>query len=233
MSGPDVTEHARPRAADRARREYTLALLATAVGAAALLAATSQTWARGQITLPGPVAPAPVELAAGQVSPTAAAMGWVSLAAVAALVATRGWTRRAAGLLVAVFGAVAVIDVWRGTRPGHLVRLAERQATAAGEAGGLAPDPVWPWVALAAGLLLTAAGLFAVVRGPAWPAMSSRYDRHSAARTDRSDHPADLWKSLDSGADPTADPAPDPGVPGSPAPGSGTTSDDNAHLKER
>ncbi|RCV50728.1 Trp biosynthesis-associated membrane protein [Marinitenerispora sediminis] len=229
MSAPEAGEHTRPRTADRARREYTAALLATAAGAAALLAATAQTWASGQVAPPGPVAPAPVELAAGDVSPAAAAMGWASLAAVAALVATRGWARRGVGLLVAVFGAVAATDVWRGTRPEELLRAAERQATAAGDVGALAPAPVWPWIAAAAGLLLVGAGLLALLRGGGWPAMSSRYDRHSAARTHRSDDPAELWKSLDSGADPTADPV----APGSVPPGSGPASDENAHLKER
>ncbi|MGW2545360.1 Trp biosynthesis-associated membrane protein [Kitasatospora sp. NPDC001574] len=67
----------------------------------------------------------------------------------------------------------------------------------------------WPWVALAGGLLLALAGLLTLRFGRGWPAMGSRYEaptgkapvsRKSAA----AESPADLWKALDRGEDPTA-----------------------------
>ncbi|GAA3727294.1 putative membrane protein (TIGR02234 family) [Spinactinospora alkalitolerans] len=198
------------------RREYALTLALTVAGAAGLLAATGQTWANGLVELPEPLAPAPVELAAAQVSPAASALGWASLAALAALAATRGWARRLVGALIAVFGLAALLDIWRGTRAANLADLAAQTATADGDVTGVSLDAVWPWTGAAGALLLLAVGLFTVLRGAAWPAMGSRYDRHGASRAakPRSDDPVELWRSLDSGADPTADPArPDPPEP--------------------
>ena len=48
--------------------------------------------------------------------------------------------------------------------------------------------------------------LLAVVRGASWPAMSSRYERGSAARrAPDPEHPGEIWKALDRGEDPTGD----------------------------
>ncbi|WP_344337428.1 Trp biosynthesis-associated membrane protein, partial [Kitasatospora putterlickiae] len=68
----------------------------------------------------------------------------------------------------------------------------------------------WPWVALAGGLLLALAGLLTVRYGRGWPAMGSRYEaptgKASAKRPSAgaAQNPADLWKALDRGEDPTA-----------------------------
>ncbi|MFC3998587.1 Trp biosynthesis-associated membrane protein [Nocardiopsis sediminis] len=189
------------------RRGFAAALAATAAGAAALAAASGRTWATGVIEVAGPTAPAPVELTGADLAPAASAMGIAGLAALAALVAARGWPRRIIGLLMALFGCIALQSVWSGTRPAELARLAAEQATAGGraEAPGLAA--AWPALAAAGAVLLVLSGLATAVRGPSWPGMGSRYDRHSAPRTARADDPAELWKSLDSGEDPTLDPA--------------------------
>ncbi|PSK86555.1 putative membrane protein (TIGR02234 family) [Murinocardiopsis flavida] len=184
-------------------REYAAAAAATLAGAAALLAATNQTWATGAVEDPGPLEPAPVALTAAAVSPTAAALGWASLAALAAMFATKGIPRRAVGLLLAVFGGAAAADVWRGTRPGALAEAAAAQATADGRLTMAAGVSGWVWAALAGGLLLAAAGVLTLLRGGSWPGMGSRYDRPGTRSAARSDDPVDLWRALDSGADPT------------------------------
>ncbi|WP_017557886.1 Trp biosynthesis-associated membrane protein [Nocardiopsis baichengensis] len=209
-------------AAARAKREYTTALAATAAGAAALITAAGQTWATGTVEMAGPLAAAPVEVDGAAAAPGAAAMGWAGLAAVAALLATRGRARTVAGALLAVFGAGALVGVWSGTRASALNASAAEATTAQGDLGAL--HVAWGWPALAAlgGAVLLAAGAAAALRGPGWPAMGSRYDRHGAPATTSQDgpaDPADLWKSLDAGEDPTAEPAagggsaPDGGAP--------------------
>lgn len=201
MTGPDRA---------RAKREYTFALAATAVGAAALITAAGQTWASGDVEVSGPLAAAPVQVDGATAAPAVAAMGWAGLAAVAALIATRGRARTAAGVLMVLFGAGALAGVWTGTRGSALAAAALQATTARGELGGLHVEWGWPALAAFGGAALLAAGAAAAWRGPAWPAMGSRYDRHGAsAATSRNGpaDPADLWKSLDHGEDPTADPA--------------------------
>ncbi|GAA1777904.1 Trp biosynthesis-associated membrane protein [Streptomonospora arabica] len=188
------------------RAEFAVALCAVAAGAGALAGAAGRTWARAQVDVGGPVAAAPVELTGDDVAPTAFAMGLAGLAALAAVLATRGPLRRALGGVVALFGLAALVGVWRGTRTAALQEAAADRATASGAVDGLHLVAQWPGLAAAGAVLLAAAGAYTLVRGAAWPAMGSRYDRHSAPSAARSSDPAELWKSLDSGADPTLDP---------------------------
>ncbi|WP_017591244.1 Trp biosynthesis-associated membrane protein [Nocardiopsis potens] len=215
-------------AARAPRREYAVTVLAAAAGAAGLIAATGQTWAEGTVAMPGPVADVPVRLTGTGLAPAAAALGWAGLAALAAVAATAGRARIAVGALMALFGGSALAVLWTATRPGRLAAAVAEQAAAAGDAA--APHPLWTWPAVAAAgaALLAAAGAATALRGPSWPGMSSRYDRHSAPeRGPRSGpaDPADLWKSLDGGDDPTLDPA--PGAAG-PAAGRGPTDPETA-----
>ncbi|MFI6576527.1 Trp biosynthesis-associated membrane protein [Nocardiopsis sp. NPDC050513] len=193
----------------RARREYAVATLALAAGGGLLLAAGGRLWATGEFTVPGPVAPAPVELTGGDLTGAFAGIGWAALAAIAGLYAGRGWARRAVGALVALGGAVALGAVWSATRPGALAgALADRAAETAGAAQASA-DPrllvLGPLMAAGGALLVALVGAFAAVRSPAWPGMGTRYDRDATPRSTRADTPADLWRSLDAGDDPTLD----------------------------
>lgn len=58
-------------------------------------------------------------------------------------------------------------------------------------------------MALAGGLLLAVAGLLTLRYGRSWPAMGSRYEAPTRKAPAKSDTPADLWKALDRGEDPT------------------------------
>ncbi|ASU83476.1 hypothetical protein CDO52_12380 [Nocardiopsis gilva YIM 90087] len=227
---PEEGAAAEPTEPDRraARREFAIALAATVAGAVALLASAGQTWATGDVTIPGPSAPAPVALSGTDIAPAASALGWASLAALGALLATRGWARRAVGVLIVIFGAAGGYDLWRGTRPDALARAAGEQTTADGHLGTLDLAGQWPVLATAGAVLLLAVGAATAIRGAAWPGMGSRYDRHSAPSTDRAGDPAELWKSLDSGTDPTLDPASD-----SAAPGTGATASSGVSTHDR
>ncbi|MDA0568009.1 Trp biosynthesis-associated membrane protein, partial [Streptomonospora sp. S1-112] len=190
----------------RARAEYGAALAALALGAGALLGAGGRVWAQAEIAVGGRVAPAPVELTGQDAAAPAFALGLAGLAALAAVVAARGWARRAVGGAVAAFGAAALYSVWQGTRTPALTALAAERSTAQGRVEALHVATQWPALAALGAALLVAAGAAVLLRGAAWPGMSSRYDRHSAPSAARSSDPAELWKSLDSGADPTLDP---------------------------
>ncbi|GAA4905677.1 Trp biosynthesis-associated membrane protein [Streptomonospora salina] len=214
------------------RGEFAAALAVVAAGAAALLGSSGRTWARARIDLPGPVAAAPVELTGGDTAPTVFAMGTAGLAALAALLATRGAVRRGLGAVVALFGAAALVAVWRGTRTAALEQAAADRSTAHGGIEALHLVALWPAAAAAGAALLVAAGAYTLVRGAAWPAMGSRYDRHSAPGAAPSSDPADLWKSLDSGADPTLDAGPE-AVGGSGAAGDGRPAPGTHHEKQK
>lgn len=205
MSAPTPTAAPTPRA----RREFALAALGLVAAAGLLLASAGRTWVSGLLTAPGPVPPVPVELTGADLTGALSGIGWAGLAGVAGLYAARGWARRLIGLLVAAGGALALASVWRATRPGALLDAVTADATdAAGTAQvAAAPDlaAAGPATAAAGAALLVLAGLLAAVRSPAWPGMGTRYDRDAAPRANRAETPADLWKSLDAGDDPTLD----------------------------
>jgi uncharacterized membrane protein (TIGR02234 family) len=193
----------------RNRREYGAATLAMVAGAALLLAAAGRQWATGELAVPGPVAPLPVDLTGTDLTGTPTGVGWAGLAAVAGLYAARGWARRAIGLLTAAGGVLVLGAVWTATRPGALADAVAAQASDAGGAAQAAADPhlgaLGPAMAAAGGVALLLSGLFAAVRAPAWPGMGTRYDRDAAPRQHQAETPSDLWRSLDAGDDPTLD----------------------------
>jgi uncharacterized membrane protein (TIGR02234 family) len=180
----------------------TLALVLA--GAALVLLAASRTWVTATLSIPDyPSVSAAV--GGGEAAPLARAAGFVGLAGVLALVATRGLGRRVAGALVGLAGlatVAAVVLFW--SRTGAVADDALRRA-AAGVGGGTHATVVagsgWPVLALVGGALVTVGGLLAAGRGHRWPSMGSRYDAPAARRTTDSDP----WAALDRGEDPTRD----------------------------
>ena len=197
---------------DRARRELTGAVLGSVVAGALALSASGQRWADVTAERRSPLPPVSGALSGGDVAPLATAAGLVLLAAAVALLAVRGAGRAAVGLVTAAAGGALV---WSGVRV-----LAGGVADAAADLPGLTGSsvvatavdvsPVWPVLALLAGLLALVVGLLTAVRGAAWPAMGRRYERTATAagpRTDE-DRAQDAWKALDRGEDPTEPPSP-------------------------
>ncbi|MFC4585584.1 Trp biosynthesis-associated membrane protein [Sphaerisporangium corydalis] len=195
-------------AKDRARRALLAWLAAGAAGAALALFAAGRTWA--SVTLPGGpgLAPAaPVPLAGGDLAPVLAPLALACLAALVAVLATRGPWRRAIGVLLAAAGLAAAVASWRGVSASHAVSAALERATLHGDAARAVVAVTWAWpvLAIAAGIMLSAAGALAVARGGAWPGMSDRYDRPgpSAAAPKPGRAERSLWDALDQGLDPT------------------------------
>ena len=200
----------------RARREYGIATLAMAAGAALMLAASGRVWVSGLLGSPGPVAPVLVEITGGDLTGALRGLGWAGLAAIAGLYAARSWARRVVGALVAACGVFALTALWSATRPDTLIGAVTELATDTAGTGEVVGTPdiglLGPVMAASGAVLLVLSGLTAVVRAPAWPGMGTRYDRDAAPRPSQARTPADLWKSLDAGDDPTLD-----------APGGGTS----------
>jgi uncharacterized membrane protein (TIGR02234 family) len=208
------------------RREYLGALLLGAVGAAVVLIAVRQDWARVLTVQPRPL-PASTAVVRGQdLLPAVGALGLAALAGLAALVATRRLARRVVGGVLAAFGVAIIVGL---SMPVTDAQVRGAVTGAAGTAssvpggstvdGGTTPGGgvsgislsshvtmaafPWRWVALAGAVLIVAAGLLAAWRGAGWPVMSSRYDRPAGRRPSPVTDSAALWESLSQGVDPT------------------------------
>ena len=128
---------------------------------------------------------------------------FLALAGVVAVIVTKlagTALRRVLGVLVVLLGVLAVVVAIQG-RPGleELTRL--RPALTLGtDSFEITTGPA-PWLALAGGLALVAAGLVAVLTAHRWRRATARYERDPAAAA--SGHGADQWKAIDAGEDPT------------------------------
>ena len=164
-------------------RAYVLALLATGLGGVALIVAYGMAWTVSEVALlPGDDSAVRAQETTGaSLYPGAAAAGWVALAAVAGIIATR----RTGRVIVAVVGALAGLA---GAVPGLLAAVDPAHVGAG-------------WLlALAGGAAVTVACVATILRGRTWPTMGGRYERGARPARDLSD-----WDAQDLGRDPTDD----------------------------
>jgi uncharacterized membrane protein (TIGR02234 family) len=222
------TPSARQAAGRPPRRQYLAVLLLGAVGAALVLLAVRQGWARVLTIEPRPLPATSVSVRGQDLVPAAGALGLAALAGLAAVIATRRTARRAVGGLLTLFGVGIILAVSlpvttaqvRSAAAGAVPSGAGGAASTVGSTGSggtgvaglslashvtLAGAP-WRWVVLLGGLAVLTAGLLAAWRGARWPVMSSRYDQpagpRGAAAAPATD-PAAVWESLSQGIDPT------------------------------
>ena len=192
------------------RKEAALALLGCVVGAALTLIAASRAWADGQ-AVQGTLR-APLHVSGGSLAPAVPALGLAALAGALAVLATRGFARRIAGLLIQICGVGVVVASAIHLNP-DAGDLAGRAGSALGTATATATGggTGWPWLAIVGGLMIAGAGGATAWHGPQWPAMSSRYEAPRAAdapaptreRTTQDDAPLEQWRAMDRGEDPT------------------------------
>ncbi len=206
---PAARTDARPPGPAR-RGSLVAALLLGALGVALVLLAAGRTWATGSAPAAGALIP--VRVSGKDVTGLPDALALVGLAALVAVFAVRGAARTAVCALLTLAGAATVWSAVAGAAgtaalDAAAARASGLTATTVRHAGHTA----WPWIAAAGGLALAAAGMLALLRSRDWPAMSSRYERDGAPRSRRVPrapadprHPAELWKALDRGEDPTA-----------------------------
>jgi hypothetical protein len=178
------------------RRELTVAVVGTAIGAGLVLFAASRVWLAAVELRPTPLPPEEITRTGGSLVPVLPALGLVALACAGGLVATGGLARRLVGL---VLGVAAILMVAR------VVPVLASRDVAVG----------WPIASLLGAALVGAAGTAAVMRGGGWAVMGSRYgrtpmgrSRTPAARSGPVEAAASetaLWDALDRGDDPTRD----------------------------
>lgn len=160
-----------------------MTLTALAAGAVGLVVAYGMTWTVSMVPLiEGAEESMREQTRTGRdLYPLAGAAGWLALAAVGGIIATRRWGR----MLVAAVAVVAGV----GGALGGLVTATDPARTGGG------------WlVALVSGAVVAAAAAAVVVRGRHWPTLGSRYERRSSGATRQS-----AWDAQDSGRDPTDD----------------------------
>jgi uncharacterized membrane protein (TIGR02234 family) len=194
-------------------------LLLGAAGAGLALLAVRQGWARAVYDAPRPLPSQSVTVTGQDLVPAAGALALAGLACLAAIIATRGVLRRAAGVVLALCGAGTAVAASGSLSAARILAAASSKVSssasvAAGGAGsttgggtgstggavvtgsGSAVHTVLlgvPWrVAVFAGAAaLIAAGLLTLWRGARWPVMSGRYERQSGpAGPQRSAPPA-------------------------------------------
>ena len=200
------------------RRSLALMLACSVLGAAVALLAAGRTWARGDVSFQRAVLH--VTATGSQTTGVPSALALVGLASAVAVFAVRGFGRRLLGALLALAGAgVVEVCVTAATGTAALDRRAAAAVGLSTAAANHVTHSVWPWAGVVGGLLLVAAGLLVITRGRDWPGMSSRYDAPvrrrvvgpgtaatagpGRSRPQAEQTPADVWKALDRGEDPT------------------------------
>jgi uncharacterized membrane protein (TIGR02234 family) len=207
--GATETATAQQQAARRAgRRELTITVLTALAGGMAAWAAAGRAWASGTAG----VAPNTLKVAAtgNDLSGAVTALGLTALAGALALIATQRLARRGVGLLLVAVGVGVAVNALGARGAGHASRVLGDKAATKGFATGTVQAHLASWwvIAVAGGVLVVLAGAAALVRGAAWPGMSSRYENAAAkdtasARAADTGTSKDLWDALDRGEDPT------------------------------
>ena len=185
-----------------AKREYGYALAGVAVGAGLILLAVRQQWATAVFTEPKPLTSQSINVSGSDLVPLAGALALAALAGLAAVIATRGVLRRAAGVLLALFGAGAGAAVLSSVTAATVISVAASKvaspesaavsgaagSTTSGSSSGgafvvsgstahaIMSGTPWHVAVLLGALLVFLAGVATALRGPDWPVMSSRYD---------------------------------------------------------
>jgi uncharacterized membrane protein (TIGR02234 family) len=206
----DVGEAGQRDGSPAGRASLVAAWVLGGAGAAVVLWAAGETWARGKApSAAGSLLPVSVSGKAVTGLPDALAL--VALAALVAVFAVRGVGRVVLCGLLTLCGAGATGTAAAGAfATGSLNAAAAKASGLTGTTARDAAHTGWPWIAVLGGVLLFACGVLALLRSRAWPAMSARYERDGASRpraarrTPDPEHPAELWKALDRGEDPTA-----------------------------
>jgi len=134
------------------------------------------------------------------------ALAIVALAGTLLMLALRTRGRRVIGALLLLVGAgIAVVGGLRLQPSADAVRSQVREVSLA-DAFQVSAT-AWPWVFALSGVLVAAGAVMTITTAGRWPSGSDRFQPGSSkAVVSTSDDPAELWKAMDVGVDPTADP---------------------------
>jgi uncharacterized membrane protein (TIGR02234 family) len=199
-------------------------VIVAVLAALVLIAGGRQTWVSGTVNDPvlgaSRIAATGTEVAAGLVG--------VALVAAAAAIAstTSGALMRRVALVLLALAVLAegyaVLRVLRDPS-GLLGGVAAKQAGRTGTVETHASATVWPWLGLAACVLLLLAAVGGLAGASRWQGLGARYETGSTTTGPRGQRVGSDWDRLDEGDDPTVaeDTAPD--QPGPDQPSSGET----------
>jgi uncharacterized membrane protein (TIGR02234 family) len=131
------------------------------------------------------------------------ALAIVALTGALLMLALRSRGRRGVAALLLVAGVGIALVGGFGLRPrpdavrsqlGHVNLLDNFGLTAT----------AWPWIFALAGLLMVGGALVTIITAGNWPAGSDRFQtRSDEAQAATPEEPAELWKAMDAGVDPT------------------------------
>ncbi len=197
----------RPAGPATLRRQFVLTLLLGAAGAGLALLAVRQGWARVVYTAPRPLPSQSVTVTGQDLAPAAGALALAGLACLAAVIATRGLARRAAGVVLALCGAGTAVAASGSLSAARVIAVAATKVSssasvASGSAGSttggtssaggavvtggasahaLLLGVPWRVAVFAGAAAIIAAGAVTAWRGTRWPVMSGRYERTAQA----------------------------------------------------
>jgi uncharacterized membrane protein (TIGR02234 family) len=189
-------------------RSRTLAFCCLIIGGALALVGSAQPWWRAASQ--GAV----VKFSGTQATRgLSQALAIVALAGTLLLLALRTRGRRVVGALLLLTGlAIAIVGGLRLSPSAAAVRSEMREVSLA-DAFQLSPT-AWPWVFALAGLLVAGGAVLTVITAAVWPSASDRFQAEPLkAKGSATDDPAELWKAMDAGVDPTADASEENKVP--------------------
>jgi uncharacterized membrane protein (TIGR02234 family) len=179
------------------RRVLAYGLL-LAGGALALLAGTQPWW---RVAGEGVVVKITGTEATGGLSQ---ALVIVVLAGTLLFLALRGRGRRLVGALLLTVGLGMAVAGGLRRQPNPAVVRSQVPHAGLVDALDLSAT-VWPWVYAISGVLITAGAAVTMITAGNWPSRSDRFrSRSSQAESDIPEDPAELWKAMDAGVDPTA-----------------------------
>jgi uncharacterized membrane protein (TIGR02234 family) len=178
----------------------TLAFGCLFIGGALALVASEQPWWRA--TGEGVVLAFSGTQATGGLSQ---ALAIVALAGTLLMLALRTRGRRITGGLLLLVGIGLAVVGGRGLQPSADAVRGQAHEVSLTETFQLSVT-VWPWVFTVAGVLVAAAAVLTMITAGTWPARPDRFQpAPGKAEADASEDPAELWKALDAGIDPTTD----------------------------
>jgi uncharacterized membrane protein (TIGR02234 family) len=133
------------------------------------------------------------------------ALAIVALAGTLLLLALRTRGRRVvSALLLLVGGAIAIVGGLRLQPSAEAVRSQVREVSLT-DAFQLTAT-VWPWVFALSGVLVAGGAVLTMITASAWRSAPERFQAGLVkAEGSASDDPAELWKALDAGVDPTTE----------------------------
>jgi uncharacterized membrane protein (TIGR02234 family) len=179
-------------------------VLLALLGAGILLSSGGRTWVTGTVD--------DAVLGASRITGTGSqvASGVIALALVAAAAALASTTsgavvRRITLVILALAGLGEILLAGRiALDPGQpLGAVAARAAGRTGTIETHASATAWPWICVAAGVLLLAAAVGGWLGAGSWRGLGARYEAPATSEGSRGQRVATDWDRIDAGEDPT------------------------------